>query len=208
MRRTKKLQPKPGVIYVVLDENKGYYKIGKTTRKVNLRFKEHRTANPTLKDVLCLPVSNPSGAEARLKNHFETLRVQGTAEWFEFNPGHIKEIEHLLGVYERDWPLEAEADRLKQAKSLPEYLCPTTEDEELVREYRLVDQEKARTDTKWTMLRHRIMVRIGPHAGLEKQISWESCTKMMLDKDALEDEQPAIYKQYSKESQQRALRLL
>jgi Meiotically up-regulated gene 113 len=206
--KNKKTENKPGFIYVALDENKGHYKIGKTTRKVDIRLKEHRTANHSLNIALQLPVSNASGSEARLRNHFEALRISGTSEWFIFNESHIVEIERLLGEYERDWPLHADVERFKKAISSPDFISPTADDEKLVSEFRQAEQDEARAAHRRAMLGLKLMVRIARNAGIKGLVSWESSLQMRLDQAALKQDEPAIWERFRRESRVRTLHLL
>lgn len=96
---------KPGFIYLIHAQGTRRYKIGLTTRSVELRFNElNSSQSPYPLDLIeSIAVSNVTESEEYLHHKFSLNRRHG--EWFEFNRRELKavlrEFEKLENGYVR-----------------------------------------------------------------------------------------------------------
>lgn len=209
----------PGYVYLAFDANTAHYcykvgktisevELGKNTHKTNRRLKVHHNANPSLEIVRWWYVCDMSGAEAHIKNWFETLRKPDTKEWFDFNSKHMAEIEHEIMRFEQYASLYADAERFRQTVSRPDFRKPTPEIEGLVKKIRQADQTEARAKFERDLLCRQLMVETGDYAGYEGLVSWESSFPKKFSVALLKEREPDIYERFRRERMQRTLRLL
>lgn len=90
--KSKKVKREKGTfLYLMVDENTGYIKIGKSDNVLK-REKTLQSEKPTIKLIKSY-LTNES-MEALLHNKYDHLRIRG--EWFWLDKSHIQEIDKML----------------------------------------------------------------------------------------------------------------
>ena len=110
-RRAKTPAPSEGSIYLIKSEN-GYYKIGRTSRGVELRKEEHEMDYPMkLRLVHSFKSSTVKRDERRLLNSFKESNLRG--EWFELDYHDVAWFSDI-----EDYSMGAAFLKFKQRKRL------------------------------------------------------------------------------------------
>lgn len=85
-----------GVVYILKNE-KGYYKIGYTTRPIKERITTFKISNPDIELVKVIQAENARLKEKQLHEQFSHKRITG--EWFNLNKNELKKLYKILQIY-------------------------------------------------------------------------------------------------------------
>ncbi|MGD1901707.1 MAG: GIY-YIG nuclease family protein [Geitlerinemataceae cyanobacterium] len=199
-------------VYIFQSGDGNFFKIGMTRKDPEKRRKELSTGNPHPISVFDLIETDEANAvENYLHKKFDLYRIRGgdATEYFEIEPDRLKSgLEEARAFLDEYINLKRDSEELAASEETTgEEIDPDPEAEQLYGQILEVRRNIAKLELEQEMLERRLKLKIGKMDGIQGVATWKTQSRENLNRKALKEAYPDVYKEFAYSKTSRAFRL-